>query len=39
LIQEAHQGGLTIVMVTHDQRIADRADRSVQLIDGRLQPS
>jgi predicted ABC-type transport system involved in lysophospholipase L1 biosynthesis ATPase subunit len=27
------------VMVTHDQRIADRADRSVQLIDGQLQPS
>ena len=39
LIQEAHQEGLTIVMVTHDQRIADRADRSVQLIDGQLQPS
>ena len=39
LIQEAHQEGLTIVMVTHDQRIADRADRSVHLIDGRLQPS
>jgi lipoprotein-releasing system ATP-binding protein len=39
LIQEAHQEGLTIVMVTHDQQIADRADRSVHLIDGRLQPS
>ena len=39
LIQEAHHEGLTIVMVTHDQRIADRADRSVHLIDGRLQPS
>ncbi len=36
LLSEAHAGGLTIVMVTHDQRIADRADRAVRLIDGRL---
>ncbi|MDP7029376.1 MAG: ABC transporter ATP-binding protein [Phycisphaerales bacterium] len=36
LLSEAHAGGLTIVMVTHDQRIADRADRAVRLVDGRL---
>jgi len=28
--------GLTIVMVTHDDRIAARADRVVRLVDGRL---
>jgi lipoprotein-releasing system ATP-binding protein len=28
---------LTIVMVTHDRRIAERADRTVTLVDGRVQ--
>ncbi len=27
---------LTIVMVTHDQRIADQADRTITLVDGRV---
>lgn len=31
------QHGLTIVMVTHDQSIADRADRTVRLVQGRVQ--
>jgi lipoprotein-releasing system ATP-binding protein len=30
------QQGLTIVMVTHDQAIADQADRVVRLADGRI---
>ncbi len=37
LIAEQHRDGLTIVMVTHDQAIARRADRLVQLHDGRIQ--
>jgi lipoprotein-releasing system ATP-binding protein len=36
LIGEQHRNGLTIVMVTHDQSIADRADRVVELHDGRV---
>ncbi|MDP7070324.1 MAG: ABC transporter ATP-binding protein [Phycisphaerales bacterium] len=36
LLAEAHQSGLTIVMVTHDQQIADRADRDCRLVDGVL---
>jgi lipoprotein-releasing system ATP-binding protein len=30
---------LTIVMVTHDPRIADQADRTVTLVDGRVVPA
>jgi lipoprotein-releasing system ATP-binding protein len=30
------QQNLTIVMVTHDQAIAERADRIVSLVDGRI---
>lgn len=36
LLGESHRGGLTIVMVTHDRQIANRADRAVRLIDGAL---
>jgi len=37
VIQELRQSkGLTIVMVTHDQRIAERADRTIRLVDGQL---
>jgi lipoprotein-releasing system ATP-binding protein len=36
LIAEQHRNGLTIVMVTHDRAIADRADRVVDLHDGRV---
>lgn len=31
--------GLTIVMVTHDAAIAHQADRTVRLVDGRVQGS
>jgi len=35
-LAEQHRAGLTIVMVTHDQWIASRADRIVHLADGRV---
>ena len=35
-LAEQHRAGLTIVMVTHDQWIAARADRIVHLVDGRV---
>jgi putative ABC transport system ATP-binding protein len=36
LLRELHRGGATICMVTHDQRFAKHADRSVHLFDGRI---
>ena len=36
LFQELHQSGATICMVTHDPRYAAYADRSVELLDGRV---
>ena len=36
LLAGLHKDGATIVMVTHDTRFADHADRTVQLFDGRI---
>jgi putative ABC transport system ATP-binding protein len=36
LLQELHEGGATICMVTHDPRYAHRATRTIHLFDGRL---
>jgi putative ABC transport system ATP-binding protein len=36
LLQELHQGGSTICMVTHDARYAQHADREVHLFDGKV---
>ncbi len=36
LLRELHQGGATICMVTHDQRFARHADRTIHLFDGRV---
>ena len=36
LLQELHRGGATICMVTHDQRYARHADRSIHLFDGKV---
>lgn len=36
LFQELHEEGMSIVMITHDQRIASYADRILYLVDGHL---
>jgi putative ABC transport system ATP-binding protein len=36
LLLELHRGGSTICMVTHDERYARQAGRSVHLLDGRI---
>ncbi len=37
LIDEVHQGGQTVVMVTHDNEVAAHAPRQVRLRDGRIE--
>ena len=39
LFSRLHRSGQTILMVTHDPRVAERADRQVRLRDGRIEPS
>src|SRR5215475_197830 len=36
LLAELHQGGATIVMVTHDARFARHAERTIHIFDGRV---
>src|SRR5438045_3821270 len=36
VLRERHKGGATICMVTHDERFAQHADRTVHLFDGRV---
>lgn len=36
LLRELHRGGATICMVTHDERYARHADRSIYLFDGQV---
>ncbi|MDG2292468.1 MAG: ATP-binding cassette domain-containing protein, partial [Phycisphaerales bacterium] len=37
LLDELHEEGLTIVMVTHDDSIADRCERVIRLCDGEIE--
>jgi putative ABC transport system ATP-binding protein len=37
LIDELHASGLTIIMVTHDERIAERCERVIRLRDGMIE--
>ena len=39
LLRRLHQGGQTIILVTHDQAVADAAGRIVQMRDGRIEGS
>lgn len=39
LLGEFHRDGGTILLVTHDDRVAARAERTVALAAGRLQPA
>ena len=36
LLRELHRGGATIVMVTHDPRYEEYAERSIHLFDGQV---
>jgi putative ABC transport system ATP-binding protein len=36
LLKELHQEGSTVLMVTHDPRFAEFADRTIHLFDGRV---
>ncbi len=36
LLQGLNQEGLTVVVVTHNEALATRADRQLRLVDGRL---
>ncbi|MEV4185522.1 ATP-binding cassette domain-containing protein, partial [Streptosporangium canum] len=36
LLSEVHRDGQTIIMVTHDARVASLADRVVSLLDGEI---
>jgi putative ABC transport system ATP-binding protein len=35
ILEELNEGGTTVVMVTHDPRLAQRTRRTVRLFDGR----
>jgi putative ABC transport system ATP-binding protein len=36
LFEELHEAGRTIVLVTHDERVAGRAERQIRMVDGRV---
>lgn len=36
LLAEVHDAGFTLVVITHDERVADAARRQVSLVDGRV---
>ncbi|MEE8154131.1 MAG: ABC transporter ATP-binding protein [Phycisphaerales bacterium] len=37
LLAELHQHGMTIIVVTHDQRVADQCQRIIKLADGEIE--
>jgi putative ABC transport system ATP-binding protein len=39
LLQELHEAGRTLVIITHDAEVAQRAERTVRIRDGLLMPA
>ena len=37
LFSDLHRGGMTVVMITHEAAVAERANRQVRIVDGRLE--
>ncbi len=37
LVELRRRHGMTVIIVSHDRAVAERADRTVQLVDGRIQ--
>lgn len=38
LLKSLHKRGLTVIMITHNPELASRAEKSIRLKDGRIQP-
>ncbi len=36
LLEELHRSGRTVILITHDQHVAERADRTIELRDGKI---
>ena len=36
LLEELNAGGLTLIVITHDRAVADRAGRTISITDGRV---
>jgi putative ABC transport system ATP-binding protein len=36
LLEELHEKGVTVIVVTHDPELGDRAARQIHMVDGRI---
>ncbi|MEH6745106.1 MacB family efflux pump subunit [Hyphomonas sp.] len=36
LLEELHRSGRSVILITHDQHVAERADRTIELRDGKI---
>lgn len=36
LLEELHQAGRTIILITHDPKVAERANRTIEIVDGKI---
>jgi len=36
LFEELHKSGVTVVLVTHDQKLAERTNRQIEIVDGHI---